>query len=117
MFSRESGRHVDRVLARPENSTPLVLYPHFGITPEAIVAEARRLLARQPEAAMSHRIVFLDRATIAPRSASVTPCFRPRLIEHGGRAPDEVAERLAGASIAITNKAPMHGRPLGGCRR
>jgi transketolase len=26
-----------------------VLYPHFGITPEAIVAEARRLLAAQPE--------------------------------------------------------------------
>jgi transketolase len=26
-----------------------VLYPHFGITPEAIVAEARRLLATQPE--------------------------------------------------------------------
>jgi transketolase len=28
-----------------------VLYPHFGITPEAIVAETRRLLATQPEAA------------------------------------------------------------------
>jgi len=27
-----------------------VLYPHFGITAEAIVAEARRLLATQPEA-------------------------------------------------------------------
>jgi transketolase len=28
-----------------------VLYPHFGITPEAIAAEARRLLATQPESA------------------------------------------------------------------
>ena len=28
-----------------------VLYNHFGITPEAIVAEARRLLAHQPETA------------------------------------------------------------------
>ena len=28
-----------------------VLYPHFGITPEAIVAGARRLLAIQPETA------------------------------------------------------------------
>ena len=27
-----------------------VLYPHFGITAEAIVVEARRLLAIQPEA-------------------------------------------------------------------
>jgi hypothetical protein len=26
-----------------------VLYEHFGITPEAIVAEARRSLAIQPE--------------------------------------------------------------------
>ena len=28
-----------------------VLYRHFGITPEAIVAEARRLLATHPETA------------------------------------------------------------------
>jgi transketolase len=28
-----------------------VLYKHFGITPEAIVAEARRLLATHPETA------------------------------------------------------------------
>ena len=30
-----------------------VLYRHFGITPEAIVAEARRLLATQPESALA----------------------------------------------------------------
>ena len=30
-----------------------VLYLHFGITPEAIVAEARRLLATQPEVAVA----------------------------------------------------------------
>jgi len=30
-----------------------VLYRHFGITPEAIVAEARRLLATQPESAIA----------------------------------------------------------------
>jgi hypothetical protein len=30
-----------------------VLYRHFGITPDAIVAEARRLLAHQPEQAMA----------------------------------------------------------------
>jgi hypothetical protein len=29
-----------------------VLYPHFGITPEAIAAEARRLLAAQPESSV-----------------------------------------------------------------
>jgi len=30
-----------------------VLYRHFGITPEAIVAEARRLLVTQPESALA----------------------------------------------------------------
>jgi transketolase len=30
-----------------------LLYPHLGITPEAIVAEARRLLAAQPESAIA----------------------------------------------------------------
>ena len=30
-----------------------VLYRHFGITPEAIVAEARRLLATLPESAVA----------------------------------------------------------------
>jgi len=30
-----------------------MLYPHSGITPEATVAGARRLLATQPEAAIA----------------------------------------------------------------
>ena len=86
-----------------------MLYPHFGITPEAIVAEARRLLATQPESAtrMSHRIVFLDRATIAPQIRVRPPSFAHELIEHAETRADQVVERLAGASIAITNKAPI----------
>ena len=56
---------------------------------------------------MSHRIVFLDRATIAPQIRVRPPSFAHELIDHAETRPDQVAERLAGASIAITNKAPI----------
>jgi glycerate dehydrogenase len=56
---------------------------------------------------MSHRIVFLDRATIAPQIRVRPPSFAHELIEHAETRADQVVERLAGASIAITNKAPI----------
>ena len=56
---------------------------------------------------MSHAIVFLDRATIAPQVCVRPPAFAHRLVEHAETRADQVAERLAGASIAITNKAPI----------
>jgi glycerate dehydrogenase len=56
---------------------------------------------------MIHRIVFLDRATIAPQIRVRPPSFAHELIEHGETRADQVVERLAGASIAITNKAPI----------
>ena len=56
---------------------------------------------------MSHRIVFLDRATIAPQIRVRPPSFAHELVEHAETRADQVAERLAGASIAITNKAPI----------
>ncbi len=54
-----------------------------------------------------HHIVFLDRGTIAPQIRLPVPSFRHTLVEHQRTAPEEVAERLAGATIAITNKAPI----------
>ena len=54
-----------------------------------------------------HRIVFLDRSTIAPQIRLRRPAFEHALIEHENTAPDEVLARLEGASIAITNKAPI----------
>jgi glycerate dehydrogenase len=52
-----------------------------------------------------HEIVFLDRdsliATIRP------PSFAHRWQDHPATQPHEVAERLRGASIAITNKVPL----------
>jgi len=54
-----------------------------------------------------HKIVFLDRATIAPQIRLRRPAFEHQMVEHERSAPDEVAARLAGATIVITNKAPI----------
>ena len=61
---------------------------------------------------MSHRIVFLDRATIAPQIRVRPPSFAHELIEHAETRSDEVVERLAGASIVITNKATISAATL-----
>jgi glycerate dehydrogenase len=54
-----------------------------------------------------HRIVFLDRSTLAPQIRLRRPSFEHELIEHERTAPDQVPARLEGATIAITNKAPI----------
>lgn len=54
-----------------------------------------------------HKIVFLDRATIAPQIRLRTPAFVHELVVHERTRPDEVVERLQGASIAITNKVAL----------
>lgn len=54
-----------------------------------------------------HRIVFLDRSTIAPQITLRRPVFEHHLVEHANTQPDEVIARLKGASVAILNKVPM----------
>lgn len=54
-----------------------------------------------------HKIVFLDRATIAPQIRLRTPAFAHELVVHDHTQPQQVVERLAGASIAIVNKVPL----------
>jgi len=61
---------------------------------------------------MNHRIVFLDRATIAPQVRVRPPSFAHELIEHAETSADRVVERLAGASIVITNKVRITGAAL-----
>lgn len=56
---------------------------------------------------MSDTIVFLDRRTIADGITLRRPGFPHVWIEHDQTAPDEVATRLADATIAITNKVPI----------
>ncbi|MEL6872635.1 MAG: D-2-hydroxyacid dehydrogenase [Pseudomonadota bacterium] len=58
------------------------------------------------------RIVFLDRSTIGPNVTLTKPSFAHDWIEHDRTAPDQVAERLAGADIAISNKVPIDGETL-----
>jgi glycerate dehydrogenase len=53
------------------------------------------------------KIVFLDRGTIAPQITLRRPAFEHELVEYAHSEPDEVVDRLAGATIAITNKVPL----------
>ncbi len=55
----------------------------------------------------AQRIVFLDRATLAPQVRLRAPAFAHELIEHGDTTPEQVVPRLAGAAIAILNKVPI----------
>ncbi len=57
-------------------------------------------------------IVFLDRDTIGPSVRVTRPDFDHSWTEHARTAPDQVAERLADADIAITNKAPIGAEQL-----
>ena len=58
------------------------------------------------------RIVFLDRATIGPSVDVTRPAFEHEWVEYDRTAPEQVAERLADADIAITNKAPIGAETL-----
>ena len=53
------------------------------------------------------RIIFLDRDTIGPSVEITRPRFDHEWVEYGRTSPEEVADRLLGAEIAITNKAPI----------
>jgi len=59
-----------------------------------------------------HRIVFLDRSTIAPQTELRRPHFDHDLIEHPTTSPEQVRARLTGASVAITNKVPISASDL-----
>jgi len=55
-------------------------------------------------ATAAQRIVFLDRATLAPQIRLRAPAFAHELLEHEDTAPEQVLPRLAGAT-------PPGGRP------
>ncbi len=58
------------------------------------------------------RIVFLDRATIGPTVAINRPGFDHEWAEYDATAEPKIVERLAGATIAITNKVPIRAETL-----
>jgi glycerate dehydrogenase len=53
------------------------------------------------------KIVFLDRATLAPHIGLPRPVFAHDLVEYEQTRPEEVAARLTDATIAITNKVAL----------
>ena len=53
------------------------------------------------------RIVFLDRETIGPDIELTRPSAEHEWVEYASTKPEEVAERLQGATIAVTNKVPI----------
>lgn len=59
-----------------------------------------------------HRIVFLDRDTVAPEVTIRRPAFPHEWGEHARTRPDEVAARAADATILITNKVDLRADTL-----
>jgi len=59
-----------------------------------------------------HRIVFLDRDTVAPAVAIRRPSFPHEWIEYGRTQPDEVAGRAADATIIVNNKVDLRAETL-----
>ena len=59
---------------------------------------------------MRHDIVFLDRSTL--KADVRRPAFEHCWAEYDVTAPHEVAKRLEGATIAITNKVPLRAATL-----
>ncbi len=56
---------------------------------------------------MSHRIVFLDRETVAGYVTLRKPDFDHEWVDYGHTAPGQVVERLKGATIAVINKVRL----------
>ncbi|MEB3328095.1 MAG: D-2-hydroxyacid dehydrogenase [Candidatus Sericytochromatia bacterium] len=65
----------------------------------------RREPALSPGQPARHHLVFLDRATLPVPLRR--PAFAHTWAEHPQTAPAEVIQRLAGATVAITNKVPL----------
>ncbi len=63
------------------------------------------------------RIVMLDRETIAPEVRLRPPAFAHDFEVFGRTAPEEVAARIAGADIVITNKVRLTAATLTGAER
>lgn len=58
------------------------------------------------------RVVFLDRATMGPDLKLTKPAFDHEWVEYERTSADEVFERVRGADIVITNKAPLRAETL-----
>lgn len=64
---------------------------------------------------MSDLIVFLDRASLRADIPMPRPAIAHQWVDHDSTEPHEVAERLRGASVAVTNKTPITRQTLDAC--
>jgi glycerate dehydrogenase len=60
--------------------------------------------------AHSHRVVFLDRASLKAKVRK--PAQAESYVEHEKTSVDELVAKLAGATVCITNKVPLRGETL-----
>ncbi len=60
--------------------------------------------------AAAHKVVFLDRASLKANVRQ--PACAEQYVEHPKTSPDEIVSRLAGATVAITNKVPLRAETL-----
>ena len=63
------------------------------------------------------RIVFLDRGTLSPQIRLRAPAFPHEMVVYDRTTPDQVAERIAGADVVITNKVPLRRDAIRGADR
>lgn len=61
-------------------------------------------------ASAAHKVVFLDRASL--KATVRQPACAEQYVEHPKTAPEQIVERLAGATVAITNKVPLRAETL-----
>lgn len=58
----------------------------------------------------AHKVVFLDRASL--KATVRQPACSEHYVEHPKTSPEQIVERLAGATVAITNKVPLRADTL-----
>ena len=63
------------------------------------------------------RIVFLDRDTLSPQTRLREPGFAHEMVVYERTTADQVAERIAGADVVITNKVPLRRDTVRGADR
>src|SRR5437763_17023075 len=67
-------------------------------------------LPAQNHGRIMETIVFLERDTL--RAELRRPAFEHRWIDYGSTRPEEVLERLRGATVAVINKLPLRAEAL-----
>ena len=63
---------------------------------------------------MTQKIVFLDRASLAPGTELRSPAFDHDWVDFDETRPDQVGARIADADVVVTNKVPVSADDMAG---